>query len=65
MKQQQDHSQQDARNPLPRALVILTCRECERVIGRLDANTQAIGGEIARLRRQHAVEMHGWQPRKR
>lgn len=49
-------------NPLPRCTMVVTCDECQTVIGELDTNTWTLAGVVMRLRREHAVAIHAWTP---
>jgi hypothetical protein len=48
------------RQLLPRATVTIQCDECGLTIGELGINTYQLASEISRLRREHAIQQHGW-----
>jgi hypothetical protein len=50
------------RIPLPRTTVLLHCEECGESFEAVDINVLHIMRELGRLRREHAIQRHGWQP---
>lgn len=51
-------------NPLPEAIVTLTCKDCLQAIGSWNFRTTHLAGELAKARKAHAIEAHDWRPKR-